>query len=138
MSTLNCIAEPGYRIHALQASYRLSQGALTIRALPVSATGVHETAMISLPLEKDAYTGLGRAKATPVTAEWLFPPQEMPPAGLDNIVTFGRQVLEEDAAVCELNQRGLHSQRHVSGVLMPEEYDLHRFHRWVRAQHETL
>jgi Rieske 2Fe-2S family protein len=62
----------------------------------------------------------------------------MPPAGLDNIVAFGRQVLEEDAAVCELNQRGLHSLRHLSGVLMPEEYDLHRFHRWVRARHGTL
>ncbi len=69
---------------------------------------------------------------TKLTAEWLFPPQEMPPAGLDNIVAFGRQVLEEDAAVCELNQRGLHSRRHKAGVLMPEEYELHRFHRWVR------
>lgn len=74
---------------------------------------------------------------TRLTAEWLFPPQEMPPAGLDNIVAFGRQVLEEDAAVCELNQRGLHSRRHRAGVLMPEEYDLHRFHRWVRARHEA-
>jgi glycine betaine catabolism A len=75
---------------------------------------------------------------TKLTAEWLFPPQEMPPKGLDNIVGFGRQVLEEDAAVCELNQRGLHSRRHKAGVLMPEEYDLHRFHRWVSAQHEAL
>jgi Rieske 2Fe-2S family protein len=75
---------------------------------------------------------------TRLTAEWLFPPQEMPPAGLDNIVGFGKQVLEEDAAVCELNQRGLHSRRHKAGVLMPEEYDLHRFHRWVGAQHKSL
>ena len=62
----------------------------------------------------------------------------MPPAGLDNIVAFGRQVLEEDAAVCELNQRGLHSRRHKAGVLMPEEYELHRFHRWVAEQHAAL
>lgn len=73
---------------------------------------------------------------TKLTAEWLFPEQQMPPKGLDNIVGFGMQVLEEDAAVCELNQRGLHSRRHKAGVLMPEEYDLHRFHRWVKAQHE--
>ena len=59
-------------------------------------------------------------------------------ADIDNIVAFGRQVLEEDAAVCELNQRGLHSRRHKAGVLMPEEYDLHRFHRWVGEQHEKF
>ena len=49
-----------------------------------------------------------------------------------------RVVLEEDAAVCELNQRGLHSRRHKAGVLMPEEYELHRFHRWVGEQHEKF
>lgn len=75
---------------------------------------------------------------TRLTAEWLFPRQEMPPEGIDNIVAFGRQVLEEDAAVCELNQHGLHSKRHKSGVLMPEEYDLHRFHRWVGEQHRAV
>jgi Rieske 2Fe-2S family protein len=75
---------------------------------------------------------------TELVAEWLFPPQDMPPQGLDNIVGFGRQVLEEDAAVCEINQRGLNARRHEAGVLMPEEYELARFHRWVRAQHETL
>jgi len=25
--------------------------------------------------------------------------------------------------------------RHNGGVLMPEEYDLHRFHEWVRTRH---
>ncbi len=75
---------------------------------------------------------------TQLIAEWLFPPQDMPPKGLDNIVGFGMQVLEEDAAVCELNQRGLHSRRHRAGVLMPEEYELRRFHGWVGEQHEAL
>jgi Rieske 2Fe-2S family protein len=74
---------------------------------------------------------------TRLTAEWLFPPQEMPPKGLENILGFGKQVLEEDAAVCEINQRGLHSRRHKAGVLMPEEYDLHRFHRWVGEQYRS-
>jgi Rieske 2Fe-2S family protein len=62
----------------------------------------------------------------------------MLPQGLDNIVGFGRQVLEEDAAVCELNQRGLHSRRHKAGVLMPEEYELARFHRWIVDQHQSF
>jgi Rieske 2Fe-2S family protein len=47
-------------------------------------------------------------------------------------------VLEEDAAICEVNQRGLHSMRHAAGVLMPEEYDLHRFHNWVRERHAAF
>jgi Rieske 2Fe-2S family protein len=74
---------------------------------------------------------------TELTAEWLFAPDAMASPGfnLDNVVDFGKEVLEEDAAVCELNQRGLHSARHTAGVLMPEEYDIKRFHDWVRAQH---
>lgn len=74
---------------------------------------------------------------TELTAEWLFAPEALASEYLDieNIVSFGKQVLEEDAAVCELNQRGLHSARHEAGVLMPEEYDIKRFHDWVRAEH---
>jgi Rieske 2Fe-2S family protein len=74
---------------------------------------------------------------TELTAEWLFLPEQMEAPGfdLDNIVSFGLQVLEEDAAICEVNQRGLRSIRHAVGALMPEEYDLHRFHDWVRRQH---
>lgn len=77
---------------------------------------------------------------TELTAEWLFSPEALtaPQADIDNIVAFGRQVLEEDAAICEVNQKGLRSVRHQAGVLMPEEYDLHRFHNWVRDQHEAL
>nr|WP_292357761.1 SRPBCC family protein [Mesorhizobium sp.] len=44
-------------------------------------------------------------------------------------------MLEEDAAICEINQKGLRSIRHEAGVLMPEEYDLRRFHEWVRGRH---
>jgi glycine betaine catabolism A len=74
---------------------------------------------------------------TELTADWLFTSEALAAPGfnLDNIVTFGIEVLEEDAAVCELNQRGLHSPRHHAGVLMPEEYDIKRFHDWVRGQH---
>lgn len=74
---------------------------------------------------------------TELTAEWLFPADALSSegAGLKNIVSFGARVLEEDAAICEVNQKGLHSLRHSAGVLMPEEYELHRFHQWVRDQH---
>jgi Rieske 2Fe-2S family protein len=74
---------------------------------------------------------------TELTSEWLFLPEALSEAskGIDNIVAFGRTVLEEDAAICEVNQRGLRARPHRSGVLMPEEYDLHRFHDWVRDAH---
>jgi Rieske 2Fe-2S family protein len=75
---------------------------------------------------------------TELVAEWLFAPEALATTDVDNIVSFGRQVLEEDAAICEVNQRGLHSIRHQAGVLMPEEYDLHRFQDWVRERHAAL
>ena len=58
-------------------------------------------------------------------------------AGQDVVlkVPVGTQVLEEDAAICEVNQNGLRSLRHREGALMPEEYELHRFHQWVRRHH---
>ncbi|RAZ89298.1 aromatic ring-hydroxylating dioxygenase subunit alpha [Mesorhizobium hawassense] len=71
---------------------------------------------------------------TELTAEWLFAPDALGKTDIDNIVAFGTQVLEEDAAICEVNQKGLRSMRHEAGVLMPEEYDLHRFHDWVRGR----
>ncbi|MBZ9895321.1 MULTISPECIES: aromatic ring-hydroxylating dioxygenase subunit alpha [unclassified Mesorhizobium] len=75
---------------------------------------------------------------TELTAEWLFAPEALAATDIDNIVGFGTQVLEEDAAICEVNQKGLRSMRHKAGVLMPEEYDLHRFHDWVRERHAAL
>jgi Rieske 2Fe-2S family protein len=73
---------------------------------------------------------------TQLRAEWLFPPEAMAnPGNIANIVEFGEQVLQEDADICEVNQRGFSSSRHISGVLMPEEYDLHRFHQWVKERH---
>lgn len=74
---------------------------------------------------------------TELVAEWLFLPEALAAAeaDLDNIVAFGTRVLEEDAEVCEINQHGLHAIRHEAGVLMPEEYDIHRFHDWIRDQH---
>ena len=76
---------------------------------------------------------------TELTAEWLFDPVALASGKVDlaNIVDFGMQVLGEDAAICEVNQKGLRSMRHETGVLMPEEYDVYRFHEWVRAQHAS-
>ncbi len=73
---------------------------------------------------------------TELTAEWFFTPETLPstPGELDNIVAFGTLVLEQDANICEVNQRGLASRSHKRGVLMPEEYEVARFHDWVRSR----
>jgi Rieske 2Fe-2S family protein len=73
---------------------------------------------------------------TELTADWLFPaaPLSRGEVDVEAIVSFGRLVLDQDAAICEVNQRGLSSRRHVHGVLMPEEYDVRRFHDWVRNE----
>ena len=53
---------------------------------------------------------------------------------LSKIVDFGVEILKEDAEVCELNQRGVKSLAHKRGVLMPQEYDVMNFHRWLKSQ----
>jgi Rieske 2Fe-2S family protein len=73
---------------------------------------------------------------TELEAQWLFPPALLADPGFDhrNTTDFARQVMAEDAAVCEINQRGLRAKAHASGVLMAEEYEVHQFQNWVRRQ----
>lgn len=49
------------------------------------------------------------------------------------VLELGKLVVAQDAKGCELNQRGLHSTRHQSGVLVPQEHGVWEFHEWVRA-----
>jgi len=73
---------------------------------------------------------------TELRVEYLFTPQTLanPNFDIDNIVDFTNRVMTEDAQVCELNQRGLHAAPHVRGVVMPEEYEIKRFHEWLDAE----
>ena len=56
--------------------------------------------------------------------EYLFARESLEKPGFDlrKAVDFADLVMSEDAAICELNQRGVRSIRHGSGILMPEEY----------------
>jgi len=65
--------------------------------------------------------------------EWLFPKATLadPTVDIMKACDFSAGVLREDAAICEVAQRGLHATPHERGVLMPEEYDVWRFQRWV-------
>lgn len=73
---------------------------------------------------------------TELKVEWLFSEKTMADESIDipKVAEFARMVLEQDATVSEINQKGLHSIRHKQGVLMAEEYDVHNFQNWVREQ----
>ena len=66
---------------------------------------------------------------------WFFPENSMhhPDFSLEKAIEFGATVVQQDGRVCELNQRGLRSNRHVSGVLVAQETAVHDFHQWVRG-----
>jgi glycine betaine catabolism A len=71
---------------------------------------------------------------TALQAEWLFPREALADPAFDmrNSIDFVVRVMAEDGAACELAQRGLHAGPHRSGLLLPEEYELHNFHNWLR------
>lgn len=73
------------------------------------------------------------AETTLLTAEWLFAPDTLaqPDFDIANVVDFATGVLDEDAAACEWNQRGLRSPAFTRGRLMPQEFYIHDFHKWV-------
>lgn len=73
---------------------------------------------------------------TLVEATWLVPAARVgdPTLDLDRLTGLARTVIAEDAAACEMNQRGLSAAPFGAGVLMQEEYELHAFHAWVRAR----
>ncbi|MDE2138368.1 MAG: aromatic ring-hydroxylating dioxygenase subunit alpha, partial [Gammaproteobacteria bacterium] len=73
---------------------------------------------------------------TAMSIEFLFLPETLadPRHNIMNAVEFTDIVMSEDAAVCELNQQGLHALPHTAGVLMPEEYAIGQFQDWVRAE----
>ena len=72
---------------------------------------------------------------TRLTAEWYFAPETLAQPGFDaaKVAAFATIVLDQDGAAAELNQRGLRSPAFTRATLMPEEYEIARFHAWVRA-----
>jgi len=73
---------------------------------------------------------------TELSIEWLFPKETLadPAVDIHRACEFSAEVMAEDGAICETNQRGLRSRPHAQGVLMPEEYDVFRLHEWFRAE----
>lgn len=80
---------------------------------------------------------LGPGK-TRLIAEWYFTPETLAQPGFDAgaVAAFAKIVMTQDGAASEMNQRGMASPAFKAARLMPEEYEIHRFHNWLRAEME--
>lgn len=76
---------------------------------------------------------------TRLVAEWYFAPETLQQPGFDpaDVAAFAKIVMEQDGDAAEMNQRGMRSPAFTAARLMPEEYDIYRFERWVRAEMEV-
>jgi Rieske 2Fe-2S family protein len=70
---------------------------------------------------------------TRLVAEWYFPAETLAQSGFDAaaVAEFAKTVMLQDGAASEMNQRGIRSPAFKAARLMPEEYEIHRFQRWI-------
>lgn len=79
-------------------------------------------------------------QSTRLIAEWHFPGETLAQPGFDpaEVAAFAKMVMTQDGAASEMNHRGMASPSFTAARLMPEEYEIHRFHTWIRAEMEGL
>lgn len=75
-------------------------------------------------------------ETTDLIVDWLVSPaaEMISDADVEKVCGLARLVLQQDGDVCERNQRGLHSRPHKAGMLVPQEYELWRFHEYIREK----
>ena len=80
------------------------------------------------------------AETTDLVVDWYLMPgtKEKHADKIEHMLELGRLVVEQDGALCELNQRGLKSMAHEHGVLVPQEYEVLDFHEWIKARLDSL
>jgi Rieske 2Fe-2S family protein len=76
---------------------------------------------------------------TRLIAEWYFLPETLAQPGFDAaaVADFAKIVIRQDGAASEMNHRGMASPAFRAARLMPEEYEIFRFHEWIRAEMEA-
>jgi len=76
------------------------------------------------------------SETTELTADWLFEKSALddPEFKKEHVTDFEILVMEQDAKISELNQRGLRSPAFERGVLMPEEHGIKDFQDWYRRE----
>ncbi len=77
---------------------------------------------------------------TRLVAELYFASETLAQPGFDAsaVAAFAKIVMAQDGAASEMNHRGMRSPAFKAARLMPEEYEIHRFHQWVLAEMEAL
>jgi Rieske 2Fe-2S family protein len=77
---------------------------------------------------------------TRLIAEWYFLPETLAQPGFDaaEVASFAKLVMTQDGTAAETNQRGMASPVFKAARLMPEEYEIHRFQNWIRAEMEEV
>lgn len=75
-------------------------------------------------------------ETTRLTAEWLFTVETLAQPGFDagEVAAFATLVMTRDGDAAEMTQRGLKSPKFTRAGLMPQEFDIVNFHRWLEAQ----
>jgi Rieske 2Fe-2S family protein len=69
-----------------------------------------------------------------IVYDWLFEPAHLPKgADLEHYTALWEVTNAQDARNCEWQQQGIQSMRFAHGHYVPQEFDCHRFARWVRA-----
>ena len=69
-----------------------------------------------------------------IVYDWLFEPEHMPEGeDLEHYVALWDVTNKQDARNCEWQQQGMRSIAFRHGVYVPQEFDCHRFARWLRA-----
>ena len=71
-----------------------------------------------------------------LSVDWLFESETLADPNYDkkNVIDFATLVMGQDGDACELNQKGVYNPTSKPGTLMPEEYELKRFHDWLRQK----
>jgi len=71
-----------------------------------------------------------------LNVEWLFEAKTLadPNYDINNVIDFAILVMQQDSDACELNQKGVYNPTSKPGTLMPEEYELKRFHEWLQEK----
>jgi len=121
---LQGIQFPGLSTNEIQVGYTYLQ------SLPSVFIAAHSDYVRTVSLLPDG------PEAISLRADWLLAKESLglEQFDLSKIVDFGVEILKEDAEVCELNQRGVKSLSHKQGVLMPQEYDVVNFHKWLKSR----
>ena len=121
---LQGIQFPGLSTNEIQVGYTYLQ------SLPSVFIAAHSDYVRTVSLLPDG------PEAISLRTDWLLAKEslDLEQFDLSKIVDFGVEILKEDAEVCELNQRGVKSLSHKQGVLMPQEYDVVNFHKWLKSR----